>query len=136
MKKNDIFYGDSGSERLTHTDIDEAIEYILDDMTEIPKTIPVSKFKRIDTSKNVDGFSTYILDALIEKLDEEFGDPEGTETKETDGMKISAKTFIENVLKEYVCWQCEEVEKIEINCKEWILKNRANWIIERIVFLE
>lgn len=128
------FWGSEDDERLMHTEMDDAVESILEGMEEdvnnLPETIEVFGFA--SRKPNVKQWAEDVLHKLIESLDEEFGDPDDGYTATTDGMKEAADTFVTAVLKEYTVWACEFVKRETVNVQEWIKENRPDWLIEAL----
>lgn len=122
----DTFYGSEDDERLTHTDIDSAIEEILDQLNPMPKTITVCKYKREVVKQNID--ANLILESTIENLDERYGDSDGEPTDMTDAMLQAAKLFTKIIKKEYVPWTCEKVGTEEVDTYRWVVNNAPDWL--------
>ena len=139
MKKDDIFYGERDSEILIHTNKEEAIEDVLDVLDDLispmPKEIEICAFKRVNVKDKLTNLSGEILSILLEKLDEEYGDLEGTETRPSKKMTDASLVFVSSILEDYIPWRCEIFEKEKINCKEWITKNNPEWLGD-IIFEE
>ena len=127
------FWGPPEAERLIHDDIDEAIADILDDMhltpiSELPETIEVVGYAPIQISVNK---MRDPLEDIIERLDEDYGDPDGVrETEITNKMRTAQRYFLKVVRDEYQlqCWACEEITRETINVRKWIEKNRREWL--------
>lgn len=131
MDKKIEFWGLEDDEQLIHTEMDDAIESILDGVDAVdalPKTIEVCGF--IHSEPNAKSEAAKILAQLLENLDKDYGDPGGAFTKATDGMKRAAKVFVITVLEEYTVWACELVKRETINVREWIKENRPDWLEE------
>ena len=116
------------AETLYHESIDEAVDAYLDDLKKldldeeitvygsVPMEIPDSQFE--------------VLDDLLERLSEDFGNPDGDTV--TPGMLAAEKAFIEAMKKEYKSWPCEQVKKVTVNCGEWVRVHRPEWLEEKM----
>ena len=73
-----------------------------------------------------------VLEILLEHLDcnEDLGSPDES-TKATKKMIEAERVFIKAVLDEYEVWACEPVETVTVNVKEWVEKNRPNWLVQK-----
>jgi len=125
----EIIYWDVGNnDILYHESLGEAVGAWLDDIPikEFPEFITVKGYARmkIDTR----GMSS--LEPILEDLDEEFGDPDGGCTTETDTMKEAERVFHEVILKEYVPWMCEQIAHVKIDVMEWVKENEPHWLSE------
>ena len=133
MSKEIKFWGSKSVEYLTHTEMDDAIESMLDgigDINVLPKTIEICSYARMELPK-AESLASSVLESLIEDLDNEHGDPTGDHLTEiSDTMKEAAKDFVTAVLKEYVSWACELVKCETVNVQEWIKENRPDWLEE------
>lgn len=136
-KEADFWTCDEDAERLTYEDMDEAIEYFLDDLLSpkmtaqevvdvLPKTIEVYGYVR-DTIKP-ESYKGHVLEWFLETLDEEYGDPDGDLNDPTPGMQEAERVFIEAVLKEYVAWPCKKICTKTINTLKWVKENNPDWL--------
>lgn len=124
-KKPPVVWGFPDAETLCHTEKYDAIEEILDCLDDpLPETIVVAGFARMEIE--VTAFC-HPLEALLERLDEDYGDPDGEPTKPTATMEEAERVFLEAIKKEYDVWQCQEVCRETINVAEWIEANRPDW---------
>lgn len=131
MDKTIIFWDTDDVEYLTHTEQDDAIESLLDgvgDIDKLPETLEIYGYAR--QLPKVNTWAVNILDRFLENLDEEYGNPDGNYTESTDSMKEAAEKFVTTVLDDYVSWVCDIVAHKTINVKEWIQKNRPDWLEE------
>jgi len=123
-------WGKEDDEQLTHTEMDDAVESILEDMEgdikDLPETIEVCGFAHVvvNVKKEAEG----ILERLLEGLYEDYGNPDGDSTDITDTMKEASETFVAAVLEEYTVWACEIIKRETINVQEWIKANRPDWL--------
>ena len=126
------FWGKVDDERLTYTEMDDAIESIIDgtdDIEDLPETIEVCGFARIEPSMK--NGAEVALERLLENLDEEYSDPDGSYTDPTDAMIEASEMFVAVVLKEYKCWACEPVKWETVNVQAWIKENRPDWLKDK-----
>ena len=113
------YFGGPDDEQLYHESIDEYIEATLDDMypgQPEPATLVVVGYVPMKASTWPED---WVLEPLLENLDENYGNPDGDPTEPTEGMKKAARAFIDAVLAEYRVWACEEVTRETINIAEW-----------------
>jgi len=129
MSEKIVAWGLEDDERLSHSEMDDAIESVLDgigDLNAPPETIEMCGF--IHKKPSVKREATGALDRILESLDEEYGDPDGGYIEATDSMKDAAQEFVAAVLDEYTVWACEIVKRETVNVQEWIKENRPDWI--------
>ena len=115
------YWDQKDTEVLNYTDIDEAMEGILDDLDPggCPETLTLVGYVRMKPTLDPIG----IVDNILEGLDETYGDMDGDYTDATEKMKEAAEVFCKVVLSEYSAWACEPVAKKTINVKEWRTNN-------------
>ena len=100
------FWGDKDDGNLTHTEMDDAIESALDGVdvvNALPETIEVCGFAHMELP-SAESLARHVLEDFLEKLDDEYGNPDGDYTEKTDGMKEAAKEFVAAVLDNYTVW--------------------------------
>jgi hypothetical protein len=115
-RKPVFFTCDQDEERLTFTDPDEAIENYLDDLDDpLPEEVTVYGFAPIQATRSVDAIAGGHLEALLESLDEEYGDP-------------GDRTYVAAVLAEYKPWACEQVSSEAVNVREWVKEHAPHWL--------
>lgn len=114
-------------EKLSCTDIDEAIYEYLEDLEpeEWPETLEVCGFDPVDVSM------PDVLGDLIKSLDDDYGDPYGGESKTTEAMREAARVFLDVIRREYAPWACEQVETRTIDVLEWVKANEPQWNLFR-----
>ena len=125
MAERKIIYWDhEDQEHLTHEDMDDAIESILDDEAPcpLPRTMKICGYARMAISGEPG-----TLEDVLEVLDMEYGDPDGERSDPTPKMKLAEEMFLEVVRSEYEPWMCEIVETREIDVAEWVLEHRPDW---------
>ncbi len=130
-----IFWGEKDDERLTHTTPDDAIEAIIDGHHPTPiaeiGTVTVHEFAPMKP-RVAAGTIFGPLSTLIERLDEEYSDPEGDGTKATETMLAAERAFIAAVLAEYKPWACEPTGNVvTVNALEWAREHAPDWIKSR-----
>ncbi len=120
-----IYWDDEGEEWLTHDDMDDAIESILDDMA--PSPLP-SRIEICGYALMVVKIATGALEDVLENLDMKYGNPDGDPKDPTPKMVLAEEMFLDVVSREYECWTCEIVERREIDVAEWVKSQRPDWL--------
>jgi hypothetical protein len=120
---------DDCTERLSHEDKDEAIEAHLEGLDlevegEFPEEIEVFGYKR--TEVNPARFKSVVLESASEYLSENFDGEDGHD--QNKAIEDAAEAFVKVYLENYTTWNCNLVVTEKVNVKEWILKNRPEWI--------
>ena len=115
------FWGAEDQERLTHDDMDEAIEELLDGADPMPATLTICRYTPMTL------VMPDVLEWLLETLDEEYSNPDDDYTKPTEAMKVAAEGFLDIVRAEYHVWACDLVERKEIDTAAWIKEHRPGW---------
>lgn len=122
-------YGFEGDERL-ETDPDEVVQRYMDSLAEPDESferftvrvnwpLVVLVFRRMDVGRHADSIARNALDDALERLDEEYGDPDGTPSEPTEKMKSAAMAFAKDLLAEYVVWACEPTgETVEYTAEQ------------------
>lgn len=129
MSRDIVFWDSEDEERLTYSEQDDAIECLLDGTDPLPEKLEICGYARMELPK-AESLVSHVLDHLMETLDKEYADPEGSYTDATDGMKEAAKVFVAAVLDEYTNWACELVKRETIDVMEWVKANRPDWLKE------
>jgi len=115
-----LFYGEEGREILFNNP-----EKVIMDVFDDPETIENFKYPFIVYEfkpMEIELSAKWIVKEILEKLDDELGDPEGDYTQPTEAMIKSAEALVETIKKEYHVWMCEPTgNKIEYS-QEDILK--------------
>ena len=118
MTKSDLFYGMDCEERLVHQSPEDVVEQLLDDSVgrvgePVEETadrmtwpIRVVEYRRMELPKP-EHLTCNSLKWLLDRLDEEYGDPDGDATEPTEVMRAAERAFHAVVLAEYVPWMCE-----------------------------
>jgi len=130
MSDDRSYWGREEEEVLTNTDPDEAIEEILDAYG--PGELEDHEVTVIEYRPRgcvVDAES--ILENALERLDEEYGNPDGDYTKPTPAMTAAAEAFAKVLAAEYSVWACEPTgEKVTVNALAWVKEHRPDWLRE------
>jgi len=113
-------------EFLSYTDKDEAIEYALDDLDELPDKLEICGYARKIMTESAESLGDCVLDDLLERFDDEYGGED--ETERTEEMKKAATIFANKMLSLYSVWQCEIIKRETIDVKEWVKENRPDWL--------
>jgi hypothetical protein len=125
-----VFWGAEDDGNLSHEDIDEAIEEVLDGapcgIADRLPIITMCGFARMPVSMS----TLSPLEHCLEHLDEEYGDPDGDSDKPTPAMLEAEKVFLAVIQTEYKSWTCEVVERRKINVADWIKEHRPDWLEE------
>lgn len=122
MIQYEKLYGLEHWEKL-ETRIEDVIERVLEDygdpldheLERINWPIVIQVYKRMDVKHHADRIAELVLEVALERLDEEYSDPDQDGTEPTQAMKDAAKAFADAVVKDYVTWACEPTsEKITV----------------------
>lgn len=130
------FYTCVEVDELEYTDLDEAVEGHLDYLEPVedwPEELAVLAYRRVVVSAGEQElFAELALEEAIERLDEEFGNPDSA-TDVTDGMKKAAVLFIETVLEEYNVWRCvrEPQEDQTVPVAKWVREHAPQWMVDK-----
>ena len=114
-------YGDPDQAGLTATTLHEAVMDIVDRMggTTFPCSIDIATFEPMQPVTNFQP-----LDAVLEKLDEEYGNPEAVEPfHPTPAMEQAEKDFLAVVLQEYRPWAYEQTLVETIDLQVYLTEN-------------
>ena len=144
-KKKEIYYQaeDYNPEGLERS-LEDSVEMYLDSLasspvgketTILPKKITVKEFelKEVEVKHYADG----VINGLLESLDDDYGNPEADYTEPTDEMREIALNFVNEILKQYDVWACEENgKKHQVDVVEWVNENCPHWITEGGVTFE
>lgn len=108
--------------RPTATNIDDAVEQVLSLMwpSLFPDTIPITAYEPV----KIDPAPLNPLECLLEQLDEDHADPEGTSpTQPTPAMLEAQHTFIAAVLSDYIPFQLRAIETHNVRTSEWLSRH-------------
>ena len=126
---------DEGAEELIHSDQEDAIESYLnqrldpgcDVLARLPKEVTAFGFVRRPLSAH-DPDPQDVLEDVLYRLDEEYGDPETRTDPETPAMLEAAKAFCDVVRAEYSPWSCKKACSETINVEAWVREHRPDWL--------
>jgi hypothetical protein len=117
---------DDNKEQLQHECLDDAIEYYLDDPGEDGDVEEVTVYgyarKVVDALK----FRKAVLEFSYDYLSEDYDGEDGHE--QCDIIEAAAALFVETYIDNYTVWGCDLVKTEKVNAKEWIQKNRPDWL--------
>ena len=130
MDREIELWGFEGDENLVYTGDDDAIEGFLDGLGEdyLPATIELQGYARMVPT--VSEFRSSCVEHLMERLDEEYGDPNGECDKISNKMFTLEKIFIQGILDLYQVWSCECVHKETIDVETWVKNNAPGWLTD------
>jgi hypothetical protein len=122
---------DEWAERIWATDKDEAIsDYAYGMSREVQEGDTVELVGYVHEDLPSDSMMTgYVLDNLMEWLDEDHGDPEDS-TKITTALQHAADEFIKVLKQEYRVWRCAQVVKEEVDLYAWCKENQPEALEE------
>jgi len=124
-----VLWGPPEAESLTHSDEEDAIEDILEEMDPpYPKTITVCGYARMWVGQ-ADLDRLTVLENALEGLDETFGDPDNY-SEPTAAMRQAEQAFLQALRREYVPWGCTEVCRRDVDVATWLRENRPEWLAE------
>jgi hypothetical protein len=128
----DFWDCDETTDHLTHHEVDEAVEYMLDQMEpeEWPRALTVHAFARDEISAAArQHFAISAAERLLEDLDEEHGDPNGSDRTPQYAID-AARVLVDAVLEKYTVWSCHRVpaadEKVDVAA--WVKEHAAHWL--------
>jgi len=124
-KESDL-WGVNNPETMSASTPNEAIGDYLEACSPLPETVTLQAFKRMQP---VEGNCGFPLRDMLERLDEDFGDPEGA-TKESPDMVAAEREFIAKILGLYKSWSCEEIYSEEVNVREWCERTGNTQLME------
>lgn len=108
---NALFYGLDGQERLDSCPEDTIEQYLggLADYSELEFPIKVLEYKqeKLWAEDNLEKYSNGILEDILERLDEEYGDPDDFGTTPSENMKKASLELAKVIIKDYHVWRCE-----------------------------
>ena len=125
-EKNPKFWDCGDPEILTYTEMNEAIEALLSDGGDTPKSLEVYGYdpKELPT---VGWIKDRILSHMLEAFDEDYEDPENPQYA-TQAMEDAALLFAGTFRREYSVYSCEKVRTETINVREWMEKHRPDYL--------
>jgi hypothetical protein len=112
-------YGLDSNEQLVES-TDEIVERVLDDAVEkvdesfdviadrIKWPVKVGVYRRMTINQKLkDRLAMDILDDVLDRLDEDLANPNGSGTEPTAAMCDAAKALVDVIAKDYQPWACE-----------------------------
>jgi len=124
-----ILWGEKNQEIMHARTADEAIEEILDacDEHSAPEELTVYEYKQDFIDPEVLAYNT--LEAALEWLDENYGDPYGNLTKPTETMKRASLEFAQRILDEFTVWvHCPTGKAVTFNVEDWVKEHCPHWL--------
>jgi len=130
----DCYWGAPDSERYNYSDIEDAIDHILDDVHPIvpEEVVVVAVRSRKITAQDV-GIRN-ILEYTLEHLDEEYGDPDGGASDPTPAMEEAAKQLAEVIARDYEVWVCDPVLRVVLDkdaIHKWEHESHADHVVRK-----
>lgn len=126
----DGYWGLPDEERYCHTDPDEAIEMILDDAGDLEGTLEIVCMVPMKLILDSGQYLEYIL----ERVDEDYGDPDGEPHKPSGALEEAAARFVELVKAEYgKPWACEEYCRVIVDVASWVKEYNPHWLTDSAV---
>ena len=124
-------YGWVDSEELL-SDADEVVSRYIEDTADIGLfdawadrqkwPLKVTVYRRMDPSHHANKLAAFVLEDLLNFLDEEYSDPDGSYTEPNDAMKGAADVFVSTVLGQYKVWSCEPTNEVVEYTREMVWK--------------
>ena len=136
MKNEDVFYDNDDAEILMFDNKDEFIEHEIEQVYEfdkLPKTLLVHKYQRRKVNHPIGNDVEWIMESLLERMDEEYGGEDPTEM--TEEMRQACFAFVEKFQELYVPWQCDIKDKEEVDLVKWIAENRSD-LVNEVTWME
>ena len=126
FKETHTYYDFDGQETLSNKSIDEYMEAWLEDcgdsldaLIDSSESVEVCGYNRMMPEPSECAF----LDELIERVNEERGDPDGKysgfEKEKLSELRQLEEQFIGEFLKRYRPWACESVITINVPLRAW-----------------
>lgn len=112
------------------SDIEDVVEEVLDwhYPDPLPETVKVTGYRYMKFDKEPGLDPDNILTDILERLDEEYGDPNGDGTEPTPRMKAAAKALSEAILSDYQPWACEPCGHAVVDVRQWCELFRPEWL--------
>ncbi len=120
MKKE--YYGYEGQERLVDDPADVVDNLVTGEEDYQDYPIKVHVFRPMEAIGSPTDYAIRILEELLETLDDEYGDPDGDNTKPTKKMREASLELAKVMKEEYVSWMCEPTGEVLEFSKEDALK--------------
>ena len=119
------FWAVGDKERLSAETSDDAFDEFVEDMTglDLPETATAHEFGPMVVAAPD---HLWVLEGVLDQLDEKYGDQDGDSSEATGGMIAAAKSFCETIQKEYVSWNCEKTGGTRtVNVADWMRGRNA-----------
>lgn len=121
-----VFYTcDDSEEELVHHHPDDAIEAHLDGGDELPDEIEL--YGHAPLAPPVESLAARVLDRLLEELDDDFGDPADTPSRQTAPRVEAARAFVTTIVEGYRVWMCHRVGSRKVAVADWVARHRPDW---------
>lgn len=106
-------------QKMLDLDIEDVVRSVMEDGDYSDFPIEVLVYNPIPIAKNAEVYSRHILESLLQDLDEEYGDPDGSYTDPSEGMKSAALVLAQVMMKDYRVWAYEPTgESFKYNREE------------------
>lgn len=124
LPRCDLWSAEDSDEVISQSDFCEAVWEGIDEAErygeEVPETLTVRGYVRKTLGNTHALRHIWILERILEELDEDFGDDVTLEsTQPTPAMQQACETFTNVIRREYVPWQCDCVVEVEVPVAEW-----------------
>jgi hypothetical protein len=134
VSEQTTYWGQGDGEELTHENPNDAIEDFLDDMHPTPfekiDDFEVCEYRPMKPGMPAAHWSPLTL--LLERWDEDYGNPDGDPPTITEAMRAAERAFVAAVAAEYRSWACEKTGNVvKVNALEWVRENRPEWLEDR-----
>lgn len=111
------FYGHGDQERLD-SDIEDTVRKVMEDGDYSDFPIKINVFKTMSIAKDAETLARDILEDILERLDQEHGDPDSNGTEPTEDMRKASLAFAKVILNDYQSWVCEKTGEVIEYSKE------------------
>jgi hypothetical protein len=129
MSEKIIYWDEEGTEKLSYTDKDEAIYYILDGLNlfaDFPETLEICGYAREEiTEGDINHYVNDVIEKLLECMDDDYN---SLATEISLEMKEVTRKFVLKIVSLYTVWNCHIVARETINVKDWIQKHNPEWL--------
>ena len=121
-----LFYGLKDQEELDES-IFEVLERHFDDVTvsQLPKSVTIFEHQHIPVEINNN--ADWLLERLLENLDENYGNPEEESPEIKCADRYVARFFVRQVASRYPLYRCEPTgRREEIQIRDWLLNQERS----------
>lgn len=126
----DCYWCDPNADVATDTDPHDAIEGMIDalypwpaGLDDVTVTVAALRPRTLD-----DRDLEFGLTRLLEGLDDEYGNPDGSDDGPTDALRAAWDVFCGVLRKEYDVWACDRVALVEVDAAAWAREHRPEWL--------